>query len=150
MKVGEKILPGVSVRGKGTESKELSKGVSSDMIQNCETVPFNPYVSHPEYLSSWRTVLLSQRDPEMVGWCVVGTSVRDIPLTSLLTFQAPHRLLFLLLTVFASSSVFFLPQGEVGESGLPGAHGLPGAPGPKVTLRVSGAISQGQISSTQA
>ena len=44
----------------------------------------------------------------MVGWCMVGTSVRDIPLTSSLTFQATHRLLFLLLTVFASSSVFFL------------------------------------------
>lgn len=32
MKVGEKILPGEWVRGKGKEGKELSKGVSSDMI----------------------------------------------------------------------------------------------------------------------
>ena len=51
MEVGEKILPGEWVRGKGKEGKELSKDVSSDMIQDRGTTPFNPYVSHLEYLS---------------------------------------------------------------------------------------------------
>lgn len=86
----------------------------------------------------------------MVGWCVVGTSVWDIFAdlsgNAQDPFLAAHCVCFFL--PFLSS----LSQGEVGESGLPGAHGLPGATGPKVTLelRVSGAISQGQISGTQA
>lgn len=75
----------------------------------------------------------------------MGTSVWNIPLASLLTFQATHSLLFLAArcVCFFLNFLSSLPQGEVGESGLPGPHGLPGATGPKVTLklRVSGAIS---------
>lgn len=144
MKIGEKIFPAEWVRGKGKEGKELSKGV----IQDCGTTLFNPFISHPKYLGAeWCS---SPRETHMVGWCVVGAPVRDIfadlsgnPQSS---FLVAHCVCFFL--HFLSS----LPQGEVGESGLPGAHGLPGATGPKVTLklRVIWGISQGQISGTQA
>jgi len=96
-------------------------------------------------------VLISQRDPDgrlvCAGHLCVGhpshifADFSGIPQAP---FLAAYCVCFFL--HFLSS----LPQGEVGESGLPGAHGLPGATGPKVTLklRVSGAISQGQISGT--
>lgn len=67
------------------------------------------------------------------GWVdVCGTSLS----TPLLTFLATHSSFScccVCLHCFLNSS---LPQGEVGESGLPGARGLPGASGPKVTLKL--------------
>ena len=98
-------------------------------------------------------VLLFQRDPS--GRLVYGGHLcaghpshvfADLSGNPQAPFLAAHCVCFFL--CFLSS----LLQGEAGESGLPGAHGLPGATGPKVTLklRVSGAISQGQISGTQA
>lgn len=98
-------------------------------------------------------VLLSQSDPGSRFVCgghlCVGhpshifADLSGIPQAP---FLAAHCVCFFL--CFLSS----LSQGEVGESGVPGAHGLPGATGPKVTLKlkVSGAVSQGQISGTQA
>lgn len=75
--------------------------------------------------------------PETQGWVgVCGTPLS----TPLLTFLATHSSFscccVCFLHFFLNSSLL---QGEVGESGLPGARGLPGASGPKVTLKLESA-----------